>query len=353
MSTRSTPSLRSGGTLAAALLTLAACHDAPLAPTAPSAPRTAITAVALKRDKLATIEMMGRWPALFIQNGDGTGRFQVHFENVRDRIAGNYTPDELPVTDRTIWALGPARWSPDAQQLAVVVTLGMDVSEVVVMDADGRNMRTVSPNSQVITGDIEWAPDSRAIAYTMSTDFLGRRPDLFVTDLVKDEVTRLTTTRSFSVWDEYRFDPSGQRVWFTQFAGWSADGLDRVSRLDYADLAGNRGTTGRTIVGNPQGISRDGAWALVLRHAADGATWEFARSATDGSGDRVLASGAGLLYAELLSDDAEAVLVGTDASDPWSGTREYAVRGVDSGDVRALLPVSANASSMALMRARR
>ena len=96
MSKRFTPSLRSGGAVAAALLTLAACQDAPLAPTAPSAPRTSINAVALKRDKLATIEMMGRWPALFIQNGDGSARFQVHFENVRDRVAGNYTSDELP-----------------------------------------------------------------------------------------------------------------------------------------------------------------------------------------------------------------------------------------------------------------
>lgn len=339
---------------------LAACSDAVTAPSGASGtsggPQLTMTSIAMRQDRLATIEFRGRFPVLYIQNANGSGRFQVHFDGVRDRIAGNYTADELPVRDDQIWGLGPAKWSPDGQQLAVVVTLATDQSQVVVMDADGRNMRTASPNGQVIMGDVDWAPDGKAIVYTMGTNFFGSRPDLFVTDLRRDEVRRLTVGGRFSVWDEYRFDRTGARVFFTQFAGFTEDGLNRVSRVHSVDLAGNVTETANTIVGDPQGLARDGSWALVIRRAAgadpNGWVKEFARVPVAGGAGTVLGQGV-LLYAELLEGDREAVLVDVNGADPWSGSRRYQLTGLAGGGAGGLLGVSPSASSMALLRAPR
>ena len=349
MSRISTRSLHAAA-FAATLLSVAACGDTAPTTAPDGAPRTAVTPAPLLRDRLATIEYAGRFPALFLQDMDGKGRMQVHFTNVSDHVEGNYSRRELPVTDETIMALGPARWSPDGRQLAVVVTVGMDQSQIVVMDAEGHAMRTVSPNSQVILGDIEWSAASRAIAYTLSTDCFGRRADLFVTDLGRDLVTRLTTTGSFSVFDEYRFDASGTHVWYTQFDGRTADDLNRVSRLERVDRAGNVERTGRQLIGNPQGLARDGSWAVALRRSRDDATWEFVRSSTEGGADQLHATGTGLLYAELLSDERNAVLV---SDDPATYGRRYELRAADSGADRGRLPVDPFASSMAVVLAPR
>jgi hypothetical protein len=342
--------------LATAALALAACSDSPVAPS-PAVRQTATT-TGLQADKLATIEFQGRFPALFIQNVDGSGRFRVHFENVRDRIAGNYGPDMLPVGDRNILALGPAKWSPDGQQLAVVVSVAYDQSEIIVMNANGLNMRTVSPNSQWITGDIDWAPDSRAIAYAMSTDFIGFRADLFMTDLVKDEVQRVTVGQNLSGLNEYRWDATGRRLWFTKFEGMTEDDMNRVSRLAYVDVGSGAApvVTDRILVGDPQGIARDGSWALVMRYPKGSSDWsrrEFARVSLAGDGAQTVLSTGDLLYAELMDGDREAVLAVNDASDPYAGRHFYRAVGLGApDDVRAKLDVNPFLSSLALLRAR-
>ena len=339
--------------LAAAALALAACNDAPVAPTPPLTIAASVGAVeGLHGGRLATIEFQGRFPALFIQQPDGSDRFRVRFENVRDRIEGNYPPDLLPVRDETILALGPAKWSPDGQQLAIVVSLGFDQSQVVVMNADGRNMRTVSPNGQIIMGDIDWAPDSRAIAYAMSTNFHGAFADIFTTDLVKDEVRRITDRGLVTVFTEYRWDPTGRRIWFTDFEGWTDDGINRVYRLSHADLDGGLTQTDRFIVGDPQGLARDGSWALALRwpRKTDYTTREFVRLPLDGGEETILAAG-DLPYAELLEGDDAAVLVANVSEDPYQTVYQYDVMGLARPrDHRGTLRVDPAAASMALVR---
>ena len=338
--------------LAPALLVLAACGDD--TPTAPAARATtgAVVASALKHDLLATIESEGRRPALFIQGADGKGRFRVHFTTVHDRIEGNWPAEMLPVTDDRILALGPARWSPDGQQLAVVVTLGFDQSQVVVMNADGRNIRTASPNGQIILGDVDWSPDSRRIAYAMSTLPHAQGVDLFVTDLVKDAVQRVTHDGRFGVFDEYRFDARGAGLWYTQFESWSGDGSTRVSRVYHASLAGQVDGVPMKLEGNPQGISRDGRWAIVLRTAkGDPAAMELARSPLFEGGEELLLARGELMYAELVEGDDEAVLVGTSRE---TGLAAYDRLGIHAvADRRGTLPVSPWAASMAFLRATR
>ena len=341
-----------GALLAPALLLLGACTDDPA--TAPAAaPRGAVeTAVALKTGRLATIESEGRFPALYVQDEDGKNRLRVRFANVRDRIAGNWPAEMLPVTDDRILALGPAKWSPDGQQLAVVVTLAFDQSQVVVMDADGRNIRTASPNGQIILGDVDWAPDSRRIAYTMSTLPNAQGVDLFVTELGRDAVRRLTTGGRFSVFDEYRFDAAGQGLWFTQYEGRTEDDRNRVSRIYHVSLDGVLEGVPAKLVGDPQGISRDGQWALALRYVKDSdVARELVRAPMLAKGEELALAMGDLWYAEMLEGDDEAVLVGDARGGSGFGYTRLGVHAAD--DRRGQLPVPSYAASMAYLRARR
>jgi hypothetical protein len=224
------------------------------------------------------------------------------------------------------------------------------------MGADGRNIRAASVNSQWIMGDIDWSPDSRKIAYTMSTEPLVRHVDLFVTDLMKDEVRRLTTRGTFGPWDQYRWDPAGKRLYFTAFYGWTDDEANRVFNVNWVDASGAITGTDRRIVGDPQGLARDGAWALVTRSTRTdrGPLRELARVPLTGGEETVLATGDVLQYAKLLERDDEAVLVSQDLSDPYSDLHRYDLVGLaQPNDVHAALPVAPNAASVALLRAGR
>jgi tricorn protease-like protein len=98
-----------------------------------------------------------------------------------------------------------------------------DALEIVLVSADGRAMRTISPNSQYLWGDVDWSPDSRKIAYIMATGPFGRAADIFTTELGRDLITRVTTGLNLSGYDAVRFDASGQKLLFTQHTGWAPD----------------------------------------------------------------------------------------------------------------------------------
>ena len=325
---------------------LAACSDAPTS-SGPAAVRTATALAARGGDRLATIEIDGREPALFIQDAAGGNRFRVHFRGVHDRVEGNYPQRYLKVSDETIRALGPAKWSPDGRQLAIVVTVGFDQSQVVVMNADGHNIRVASPNGQIILGDIDWSLDSRFIAYAMSTLPNAQGVDLFVTELATSAVSRLTSEGRTNVFDEYRFDERGGGLWLTQFEGWSEDGMHRVSRLYHVALDGTKSGVDAKLVGDPQGIARDGRWALVLRDAKDGRGIRELVRQPIGEGEETVLTAGLLHYAELLEGDAEAVVVSADDS----GVRAFEIFGIAAArDYRGTLPVDAGAASMTFIR---
>ena len=130
--------------LAASVLALGACTDRP----APASPETrAAFGPQLKQDRVAYVQYEGRFPALYLANADGTGRTRVRFDYLVDRIEGNYPQRLLPVKDGTIVAMGPIKWSPDGSQLAVVLSVGFDQSQVVVMNSDGHFLRAASSRS--------------------------------------------------------------------------------------------------------------------------------------------------------------------------------------------------------------
>ncbi len=132
----------------------------------------------------------------------------------------------------------------------------------------------------------------------------------------------------------------GQRLSFTERLGWAEDGINGLARLASVDLAGGNVVTADTVVGEPQGIARDGSWALFMRWSATAATRELFRRSADGS-ETVLASG-DLRQASVLEDDTEALLVLTP---PKGSGDSYQLIGLDRpDDVRATLPVGPSTS---------
>ena len=334
----------------AAALALAACGDAPTAG-APTA-AAVLTAAAPGGDRLATVEQEGRTPALYIQNADGTGRFRVHFTYVSDHVTGNYSPRQLPVTDESVIAIRRAKWSPDGRYLAVIVSPALDASQVVLIGADGHEMRTVSPNSQYLFADVEWSPDSHRIAYAMATGPYASHPDLFVTELGPDRVQRVTTDGRLSGYDTFRFDAAGAVLTYTEHLGWADDDVNVLSRVAAADLASGAVTYGPTLVGEPQAFPRDASWALLIRTrtARGDAGRDLVRvSLADGT-ESVLATG-DLWRAVLLDGDRDAILTAPAKDDPSGSALAYQIIGVDApNDVRATLPTGPNVTWAALTR---
>jgi len=302
-----------------------------------------------KADRLATIEQENAQQVLYLQNADGSDRTRVYFRNVQDHVAGNYT---LPVTDQTILAMRRARWSPDGQSLAVIVVPAAGVAEVVLVSADGRTLRTVSPNSQYLFGDVEWSPDSRRIAYAMSTGPFALSPDLFVTDLGSDRVSRVTKSGMVSGFDTFRFDATGQLIYFTERLGYAEDGVNGLFRFALADLTSYAILRKDTIPGEPQGIARDGLSVLLLRWNAEGVR-ELVRTDRLSRRETVLATG-DMLNAVLLDGDAEALVVSPDANDRSGSTRTFQIFVVTApNDVRAVLPTARNVNWAAFVRSGR
>ncbi len=257
-------------TLAAAFLAaaaLGACADEVKTPVHAGAARTADASAPAPR--VAVVQHLDGRPVLFFQDVDGTDRRRVRFTHVRDLVEGNN--DLVRLSDATIGGLGPMRWSPDGSRLAVVVSVGFDNSFVVVVDATGRNARVVSNNWQTIQSNLDWSPDGRHVVYAMSTvgsDLV----DVFASDVETGAWTRLTTGEDLRL-PSVRFSADGTRVLYSRHAGFASDGTGNPAYAlrSVAVAGGEPATVAEGLVGDVDGISRTGTWALLNRLvAADG-----------------------------------------------------------------------------------
>jgi len=333
----------------AATLSLAACADQSTL-TAPAAAPQAVLVPNRSGDRVASIEWEGSTPRLYLQNIDGTDRVRVSFAHVSDHVQGNYSPRQLPVTDESLMRITRAKWSPDGRYLAVIVAPASDALQVVLVSADGRAMRTISPNSQYLWGGLDWSPDASQVAYVMATGPYGLAPDIFVTKLGSDVVTRATTGARLSGYDAIRFDASGTHILFTEHLGWAPDGDNSLSRLASVELATGAITRGEEVVGDPQGIARDGSSAYFIRTVSYSPyTRELFRQPIGGGRGTVLASGA-LGSAEITENDQEAVV------SSWSddGSATFGIIGLGSaGDWREKVATGATTTAASLWRAPR
>ena len=106
------------------------------------------------------------------------------------------------------------------------------------------------------------------------------------------------------------------------------------------------------MLGEPQGIARDGRSVLLLRWNAEGVR-ELVRTDLSSRREIVLATG-DMVNAVLLEGDAEALVVSPDLYDRSGSTRTFRIFGVNApNDVRAILPTARNVNWAAFLRSGR
>ncbi len=313
------------------LVVLAACGDDASSPTpVPTVQEAAPT-------KVAVIEQEGTRPVLHVQKADGSQRTRVHFDGAADRI-----PDQHPLVprleDANILAMGPIRWSPDGQKLAIVVTLAYDQSMIVVVDATGANATVASVNSQRIMTDVDWSVDGKHLVYGMSTRGPTGGIDVFVTDLALDRVRRITNGLELGMGAAVRFDAIGSGVHLVRWTGDQAPPLiNRLSRIDHITLAtGAMTPLAVDVVGEVVDVSRTGVMALVLRRRAPVPGGEYDKQLVratfgEGGGEHVLIPAGVMQSATLSPFDTRAVLVVNEAPSNMSAAYGYYSVGLASG----------------------
>lgn len=267
--------------------------------------------------RVASTEWVGTRAGLFVQQGTAE-RVRVNFTGAVDPIPGN-SPYVPPVRDENFLALGPISWSPDGSRLAMVATLAADQSEVVVVNADGSGARVASVNSQIILADPDWSPDGTRLVYAMSTAPHAQGVELFTTNLVTNQVQRLTQDRRYRpIGGSVRFASTGTSILYgIVVSEGGAPLFEAQSEIWRMDLATGASTKLASVTGTVQGVARNGTWALVLKRKAyiDG-DYEHAlvREPIGGGAPATLIDGGRLQYARLTNDDDRAMVVRNESS---------------------------------------
>lgn len=297
-------------------------------------------------ERVAFVVQEGGHPALYVQNGDGSGRTRIHFTGAQE-MPGN--PDVLPpVRDEYIVALGPLAWSPDGQKLAVVVTLAYDQSEVVVMNADGSDARVASFNTQIILTAPDWSADGTKLAYGMSTLPRAEGVQLFVTDLAANSWRQVTSGPAVgSAGTDVRWGSDGATLYLWRTIAQTPE-HQWVSRISSVDAAtGVARVLADSVAGMVQDVARSGAWTLVLRVISQpsGQDWvrELVRRPLAGDGPELRLVTGNFWWARATADDRGATVVVDE--DPSSGTDSFAAWAlpIDGGKSTAIPGLDKNA----------
>jgi hypothetical protein len=261
----------------------------------------------VRHGKVAVVEWERGHPALYLQRTDGTARARVHFADVRDPLP-DQSPDVPPVTDQNILAIGHLRWSPDGERLAVVVSVALDQSEVVVLDVvdAAGSARVASVNSQVVMTDVAWSADGRWLAYGMSTLAHAGAVEVFVTSVEQDAARQVTRGARIGRGARLRFVGGDRALLLSRVTGERGAPLfEQVSRVERVDVAsGATRLVADALLGEVQGVDGDGDWALAIRRIGVLPDGEYDRRLVRvplaGAGpERVLVDGGKLQYATL------------------------------------------------------
>lgn len=304
-------------------------------------------------DRVAYV-VPGAAPMLFLQDSDGTDRTRIQFDGAEDRIPGNVSQAQLPVTDAQVKAIGAVKWSPDGAALAVVLTLAYDQSQIVVVDMTDGRARTASPNSQIILSDIAWSPDGKRIAYTMSTLPHATGIDVFVTDLERNTVRRITTGENLWVAGvELAWSADGRRLYWTRQSGeQDADGVFNAVTTVYGyDLdTGARTIPATGLVGSATGLALDAKWVLLVRNTAfEGGEFEreLVRQPLPGGAASVLVPASGhVVFAELSPRQCSALVVLDVSESRQTPAFLYGTMPIRGGSVTPLLQQAGDPGSM-------
>lgn len=263
----------------------------------------------------AYVEIENSRPVLYVDGPNDAAPRRIQFTGNAEELPGN-NPLVPKLTDANILALRSPRWSPDGTQLAFVASTAFDQAEVVVINADGSQPRIVSINYQYVMGDVDWAPNGKALVYAMSTRAGAQGLELFVSDLTQHTATQITQSSGYSgLGGVVRFDATGANVFFSKVTREQTSApFNAISDVRRVSASGGPITNVATdLVGEVQGIARSGAAVLLMRNTAwttDGhIPRELSRVSLTGSAPQALAASTMLQVAHFTADDAFAVLL--------------------------------------------
>lgn len=126
-------------------------------------------------------------PAIYIMNSDGT--YPV-------RLSSGSHPS----------------WSPDGNRIAFSFGLGRfhgGISDIYVMDADGRNRVNITKGRHQINREPDWSPDGEKIAFTSNR---GGQTNIYVMDADGKNTVNLTPDLEFAYSPDW--SPDGKRIVF-------------------------------------------------------------------------------------------------------------------------------------------
>ena len=231
-------------------LVILGCRGRDAGPSAPPADLAAAQAVDLSSFR-PQVEFDGR--IVFQSDLDGDNDIYLLTAGGLRRLTRDPASDEFP------------RWSPDSRSIAFTSNRGGSY-QIYVMDADGKNVRRVTPGPDDAIEE-GWYPDGKRIAYTVQRKkAIGRSYRLMTVDLSSGAVTPLLPdfAGSTALPD---FSPTAPLLAFTgkRTMGWDAF---------LADL--------RT--GDVRALS-EGGKSCRPRFSPDGTRIAFVSSAADGKGD--------------------------------------------------------------------
>jgi len=200
--------------------------------------------------------------SVFTGRLDGTLRRQLHFSNVADPIVGN--DPSLRVTDDKLAGLSSPALSPDGQRLAVVASVAMSQSEIVVIGVDGAAPEVASPNSALVTGGVAWSPDGTKLAYGTTTASDSTHVQLTITNLAAHTVSRIPGVTMSSP-TAIQWSPDGKSLVIATHAGTAPNVLSNLLQVDVT--TGAMHTVAAEIPGEITSISSTATRVLLTRTA--------------------------------------------------------------------------------------
>jgi Tol biopolymer transport system component len=223
------------------------------------------------------------------------GAFDIYVVDPKDGSYVNITPDDAQY-------FSPA-WSPDGSQLAVarVVRHGTSVEDgIYVMNADGTGLRRVldvTTPGVMSTGQIQWSPDGTRIAFVRSQAVHGgigvqRIQQLMVMEADGSNLRAVTQPEDGQV-TSFSWSPDGARIVYTKQFLKPMDiyGQDLAQDLYVVPMDG-----GQPVALTNDGRSMDPAWSpdgtqiafVSRRERMEGRRNTIYLMNADGTGRRVL-----------------------------------------------------------------
>ena len=157
-------------------------------------------------------------------------------------------------------------WSPDDTQIAFASNRDKSV-HIWVVDADGQNMRKVSPEMQsdnAVAIRPEWTSDGKSLVFT---DFLEGSADIFQMHLIDNSIIRLTDDAHNNSWPSY--SPDGKYISYKS----NRSGKEEIWLIDNASGEKEKLTEGIGPFYGTGSWSPDSQWIAVNAGIPNGVGW--------------------------------------------------------------------------------